>query len=1006
MTVFAACTKETDAPSNGGVNPKNGFIMKVKTAGAGTKTVITDTDGGNSYGINWSAGDKLGVFEVANGEVQAKAESEGLASGGETATFTFSLPGSPSGPYKYAFVYPSSALENTAPDEYSIWIKQEQTFPLNSFDPAADAMISELVSADTRPTSVSAKFARIGATARMVIQAPTLSETIQSITFSTTEGEISGYYTMDPATGEVSEDFAVGDNSVILTPSSSTIPYSGEIVVWFRLGSITLTNDFTVKVRTNAHTYTKEVNLATSSKSLAFVDGKMTKFSVDMDDPSVTVKEILPDGNYLILAKNGDSYYAMKAESTANNQMVSVDYDGSLTSYSGDADMVWTVTTCGDYYTIENDSKYLGYTGGKNSAYWLAADAADWGTTPEDYLLSIDKDGDIWNILTNDYSRWLSKNTSSAIFAFYGNTDQYEGIVFVPATVDARTAVALHFEDGDQNVTDVVNLTTADYNTFFGLNLVADTNETAVTNNIVWSYEDNDGVIDDFDDGALTLTGTAGTATVTATFNGDENFRAATASYTIIVSASNGPQYEKVTSLNDVTAGEYIIVNAGFYLPNVSATSNGPSKVAITISGNKVQSVNDEMKWAFSGTRNAMTIQSSNNNDLYLNVSGSGNNNIRVNNTTNQTWTIGEYMGTLGAFTLKNNTQNRFCATYDAGSDWRSYTSYNADNYGDGGRVYLYKLADDRDDAGMSWSTESATATYTTGNDLTFTAPTLTAGYATGITYESTDETIATIDANGDVTITALSDNDVKEGSSTIMAIFAGNDSYKPQTVSYTLTVADNRDAVETPTFDPAAGEVAENTTVSFLCSDSPVTYYYTTNNTTPTTSSTSGSSVLIDAAQTIKVIATKPGYKPSAVAEAAYSIQGSVPPGPKTYTLTLTADDIDAAGSGTSGYAKYNGNHSKNAVASDNSEYEVSFTTSQVMPNSNQIQFQANAGTLYNTTDLGTITNVSSGNNDLTVIVGNVMNPSSSGSGGYFVIKKTSKGAASTSTITITFEK
>lgn len=127
---------------------------------------------------------------------------------------------------------------------------------------------------------------------------------------------------------------------------------------------------------------------------------------------------------------------------------------------------------------------------------------------------------------------------------------------------------------------------------------------------------------------------------------------------------------------------------------------------------------------------------------------------------------------------------------------------------------------------------------------------------------------------------------------------------------------------------------------------------------------------------------------------------------GTKTYTLTLTADDIDAAGSGTSGYAKYNGDHSKNAVASGNSTYEVNFTTNQVMPNSGNIQFQANNGTLYNTNDLGTIKEISSGNNNLTVIIGSTVNPSTSSSGGgYFVIKKTSKGAASTSTITIIFE-
>jgi hypothetical protein len=128
-----------------------------------------------------------------------------------------------------------------------------------------------------------------------------------------------------------------------------------------------------------------------------------------------------------------------------------------------------------------------------------------------------------------------------------------------------------------------------------------------------------------------------------------------------------------------------------------------------------------------------------------------------------------------------------------------------------------------------------------------------------------------------------------------------------------------------------------------------------------------------------------------------------------KTYTLTLSASDIDVTDSNVpSGYARFNGSHSKNAVASDNSTFEVVFTTSQVMPNSGDIQFQASNGKLYNTVDLGTITNVSAGNDDLTVIIGSSENPTtaSTTNKGYFVIKKTNKGAASTSTITITFEK
>ena len=127
---------------------------------------------------------------------------------------------------------------------------------------------------------------------------------------------------------------------------------------------------------------------------------------------------------------------------------------------------------------------------------------------------------------------------------------------------------------------------------------------------------------------------------------------------------------------------------------------------------------------------------------------------------------------------------------------------------------------------------------------------------------------------------------------------------------------------------------------------------------------------------------------------------------GTKTYTLTLSADDIDAAGTGTSGYAKYNGSHSKEAVAADGTTFRVDFTTNQVMPNSKKIQFQKNNGKLYNTVSLGAIKSVDAGNSSLSVIIGENENPSSASSGGYFVINAASTGAISTETITIVFEK
>ncbi len=291
--VTLSCSRIQEEPALTPEKTDAQFHMQVKAGDPATKTVIDDN--GDSYGILWQAGDALGVFEVGNGVVQAKAESDPLTSPAATATFGLSLSGAVEAPYDYTFVYPSSALSKVA-EQYRITIPGEQTFPANSFDIQADVLVAEHQHfATDRPTELSARFARLGATARMVIKAPVTGERIQRITFSTTEGNLHGAYSLNPATGELSDAFVSGGNSLKLTPAQATT-YSGEVVVWFRLGARVLADNFTVSVRTETTTYTKTVNLASASRSLEFADGKLTKFNVNMT--GVVGEENTFEGDY------------------------------------------------------------------------------------------------------------------------------------------------------------------------------------------------------------------------------------------------------------------------------------------------------------------------------------------------------------------------------------------------------------------------------------------------------------------------------------------------------------------------------------------------------------------------------------------------------------------------------------------------------------------------------------------------------------------------------------
>ena len=87
---------------------------------------------------------------------------------------------------------------------------------------------------------------------------------------------------------------------------------------------------------------------------------------------------------------------------------------------------------------------------------------------------------------------------------------------------------------------------------------------------------------------------------------------------------------------------------------------------------------------------------------------------------------------------------------------------------------------DERPSPGLDY----ATKTFTANLDEEFTAPVLTNPNTLAVVYNSSEPTVATVDADGSVTILTV-------GSTTITATFAGDENYKPGTASYTLTVVD-----------------------------------------------------------------------------------------------------------------------------------------------------------------------------------------------------------------------
>ena len=107
------------------------------------------------------------------------------------------------------------------------------------------------------------------------------------------------------------------------------------------------------------------------------------------------------------------------------------------------------------------------------------------------------------------------------------------------------------------------------------------------------------------------------------------------------------------------------------------------------------------------------------------------------------------------------------------------------------GQTYFYKFVvtyestdegekSDVTDEQLAWSEASASVTF---GDEPYSLPSLTNTISVSVSYQSTDETVATISHTGVVSI-------LKAGTTTIKAIFAGDETYNAKTVQYTLTVS------------------------------------------------------------------------------------------------------------------------------------------------------------------------------------------------------------------------
>lgn len=291
-----------------------------------------------------------------------------------------------------------------------------------------------------------------------------------------------------------------------------------------------------------------------------------------------------------------------------------------------------------------------------------------------------------------------------------------------------------------------------------------------------WTNATIEGTQDDAPEVLFTSAADAPAVTVNTTY------------YAVFADATPGSSsWNRIKNLADITNGSYVIKNDAYVLPSTTKSSSPSAAAAPTITDDVITgTVEESMIWNFTstGTVNQFYVQNEEGSYLYATKDGAG---VRVG-TTSDKWTFA--VNTTDYFSMQEANNNRYCAKYKSGTDWRSYTTATASNYANGGKLELYKLvtaytysAYATNFAALSNRNLAFSESAVDCFDGTFTAPTLS-GQTDGVKYASSDTEVATVnETTGDITI------GTKFGTTTITASAEKTESYYADETSYTISV-------------------------------------------------------------------------------------------------------------------------------------------------------------------------------------------------------------------------
>ena len=274
----------------------------------------------------------------------------------------------------------------------------------------------------------------------------------------------------------------------------------------------------------------------------------------------------------------------------------------------------------------------------------------------------------------------------------------------------------------------------------------------------------------------------AGNVEITAIAAGDDSHQAARASYTIVITTDQLPTWYKA---DEIAAGEiYLIVSNGNALRNNNSTVAAVANEVF--SGNSFQyNADDDLLWT------ATSVGELTNGGNYLRLTSSNNSyslsiGSKSGTTSNNEWIYDSEKDLLHAVGGGNN-QYVYYSTYSSTQNFTLSTSPNP-GQSSAHNTTLYTNHPGLAPRNLSFGEDPVTVTHDLKNGTNVDEPELKGDSLEGVTYAVTEGTdVASVNANtGEVTLAG------KTGSAVITASASKTNTYKAESVSYTLVVKDS----------------------------------------------------------------------------------------------------------------------------------------------------------------------------------------------------------------------